>query len=440
MTQAVLRPDVIGEAPVDCGPSEYAQVRARSRALVAELEDEDLGVQPMADASPPKWHLAHTTWFFETFLLKPFVPDYRAFDIRFEHLFNSYYNAIGSQFPRDRRGQLSRPTVAGVMAYRRHVDAAMAELLGDESSQTGEVIKRVMLGLQHEEQHQELLVTDLKFAFGHNPLMPCHPQAVAAATVVAEPLTWSAFPGGPAEIGRDLGNGRNRHEFAFDNEAPRHTVWLTPFKLADRCVTAGEYLAFMDDGGYTRADLWLADGWSWLKGPDGPKAPLYWFQQDAAWHEYTLAGPRPLNPGLPVCHLSYYEADAYARWANARLPTEMEWETASDRAGQAGALLGDDGSGLHPTAAAASPLAAMYGDVWEWTSSTYGPYPGYRALPGALAEYNGKFMCNQQVLRGGSCATPRAHLRATYRNFFYPPSRWQFTGVRLARDADQDGQ
>jgi len=447
VTQAVLRPDLTGEVSSDCGLPEYAQVRQRSRALVAPLEDEDLGVQPMPDASPPKWHLAHTTWFFETFLLKPFVPGYRAFDARFEYLFNSYYNAIGTQFPRVRRGQLSRPTVSEVMAYRDHVDTSMAELLGGgagdvqlQNPLNGEVIRRLMLGVQHEEQHQELLVTDLKYAFGHNPLMPCHPQAVAADGGAVEPLTWSAFAGGPAEIGRNLGSGHNRDTFVFDNETPRHTVWLTPFQLADRCVTAGEYSDFIAADGYRRAEFWLADGWSWLSGPEGPKAPLYWFEQDGVWHEYTLAGPRPVNPALPVCHLSYYEADAYARWANARLPTEMEWETAAARAGRPGALLEDDGRGMHPAASPGGALAAMQGDVWEWTTSAYGPYPGYRPLPGALAEYNGKFMCNQQVLRGGSCATPRAHPRATYRNFFYPPSRWQFSGVRLARDNDYHGQ
>lgn len=428
MTQAVQRADNtdVGDALAD-----FEQVRQRSRSLVAPLEVEDFGVQPMADASPPKWHLAHTTWFFETFLLEPFLAGYEPIDKRYTYLFNSYYNGVGAQFPRARRGQLSRPTVAEIMAYRDHVDAAMTALLQSRADE--EVMRRLVLGTQHEEQHQELLITDLKYAFGHNPLQPAYGDTVPAAPAPPAPaLTYTALPGGLVEIGRDALAALDRGSFSFDNETPRHRVWLEPYRLADRCVIAAEYLAFMADGGYGRAELWLADGWAWLQRSDAPRAPLYWFEQDGRWWHYTLAGPQPVDPERPVCHVSGYEADAYARWAGARLPSEAEWEAAAAGAGGEGVFL-DDGR-LHPGNGATGPLAAMRGDLWEWTSSAYGPYPGYRALPGALGEYNGKFMANQLVLRGGSCATPRAQLRDSYRNFFYPPDRWQFTGVRLAQD------
>lgn len=424
-------PPVESESAGRCGIDAYRSVRQRSRDLVAALEVEDLGVQPMADASPPKWHLAHTTWFFETFLLRPFLEGYRPLDERYEYLFNSYYNAVGEQFPRPRRGQLSRPTVAQVMAYRDHVDAAMETLLGDHDAP--EVPRRLVLGLNHEEQHQELLLTDLKYAFGHNPLQPEHPDARRPAPArPPAPLTFSAFEGGLAEIGRDAGEGLDRSGFAFDNETPRHKVWLEPFTLGDRCVTAGEYMAFLEDDGYGRPELWLADGWAWLGRPDAPRAPLYWYRRDGRWWAYRLSGPQPVDPDLPVCHVSFYEADAYARWAGCRLPTEAEWEVAAQQAGAPGGYQED--RVWHPVAQPGGRLAAMHGNLWEWTASAYGPYPGYRPLPGALGEYNGKFMSNQLVLRGGSCATPRAHLRSSYRNFFYPPDRWQFTGIRLARD------
>ncbi len=414
--------------------SAYRNTRLRSCALVEPLEVEDLGIQPMPDASPPKWHLAHTTWFFETFLLKPFLPGYRSIDDRYEYLFNSYYNSIGVQFPRARRGHLSRPTAAEVMTYRQHVDDAMGRLIahgGDD-----ELLRRSMLGINHEEQHQELLVTDLKYAFGHNPLQPVHPLASGKKRdrKPAGPLTFSERVGGLVEIGRDADRGDTRLRFAFDNETPRHRVWLQPYRLADRCVTNGEWLAFMADGGYERPELWLADGWTWLEGrrSERPAAPLYWFQRDGRWWTYALAGAMEVDPELPVCHVSGYEADAYARWAGCRLPTEAEWEAAAADSGSGGAFL-EDGT-LHPVAPAPGALAALHGNLWEWTSSAYAPYPGYRPPAGALGEYNGKFMANQLVLRGGSCATPRAHLRSSYRNFFYPPDCWQFTGVRLAQD------
>jgi len=412
--------------------ADFQLVRDRSRSLVAPLEVEDLGVQPMADASPPKWHLAHTTWFFETFLLRPYLADYAPLDARYTYLFNSYYNGVGVQFPRARRGQLSRPTVSEVMAYRDHVDAGMSVLVQRRADD--EVLRRLQLGLHHEEQHQELLITDLKYAFGHNPLQPAYGAAPTAhAALSAVPLTYTDLPGGLVEIGCEAQAGLERRQFSFDNETPRHRVWLEPYRLADRCVSVAEYLAFMVDDGYGRAELWLADGWAWLQQPDAPAAPLYWFEQDGSWWHYTLAGPQPLDPAAPVCHISGYEADAYARWAGARLPNEAEWEAAATQAGVEGVLL--DERRFHPGNGASGPLAAMFGDVWEWTSSAYAPYPGYRPLSGALGEYNGKFMANQLVLRGGSCATSRAHLRHSYRNFFYPPDRWQFTGVRLAQDA-----
>ncbi len=407
----------------------FQQVRAASATLVAELPVEDLGLQPMADASPLKWHLAHTSWFFETFLLKPFLQAYQVYDPAFEYLFNSYYNGVGAQYPRERRGQMSRPTVATVLDYRRHVDAAMARLLAVGANE--EVVRRTHLGMHHEMQHQELMVTDLKYALGTQPTRPVLPQATLppADHQSARPLSWTRLAGGLTWLGADA----DGDDFVFDNETPRHRVWVDDFLLADRCITVGEYLAFMADGGYQRSELWLADGWAWLGGNnDGPCAPLYWYQQDGTWWHYTLAGARPLPQAAPVCHISAYEADAFARWAGARLPTEAEWEVASMQAGAAGNWF-EDGN-FEPGPDPGGPLAAMLGGLWEWTSSAYGPYPGYRPLPGALGEYNGKFMCNQLVLRGGSCASPRLHVRRSYRNFFHPPDRWQYTGIRLARD------
>lgn len=449
----------------------YREVRERSIALTAPLQIEDYGVQPMADASPPKWHLAHTTWFFETFVLKPFVPDHRPHHPAYEYLFNSYYNGIGEQFPRARRGELSRPTVAEVLAWREEVDAAMVRLLAQCASETfppgrdarQAVLERTVLGLHHEEQHQELLVTDLKYAFGHNPLRPAHDGVAEVPAGSPVPLAFTRFDGGLVETGVALPPASgDRDCFVFDNETPAHRVWLEPFELADRCVTCGEFLAFMEDDGYRRPELWLADAWIWLEGDDGPRAPLYW-EQDAAggWREYTLAGMRDLDPHAPVCHVSFYEADAYARWMGLRLPREEEWEHAARSAGTGRfdsrhpdarpvdarhldvppeAFL--EHGGLHPLPdvldgpqpAAGKAVRGLFGNLWEWTASPYRPYPGYAPLPGALGEYNGKFMSNQMVLRGGSCATPAAHVRASYRNFFYPTARWQFTGVRLARD------
>ncbi|HSG88458.1 MAG TPA: ergothioneine biosynthesis protein EgtB [Pseudomonadales bacterium] len=435
----------------------FEQVRARSLALTEVLEIEDYGVQPMADASPPKWHLAHTSWFFETFLLKPFLADWQPFDPAFEYLFNSYYNAVGEQFPRLRRGHLSRPTVAEVLAYRAAVDAGMTRLLAESGSSAPDVQARTVLGLHHEEQHQELLLTDIKYAFGQQPLRPVHEGARTMPAGEPTALTFSRFEGGLVEIGSALPGAADgdRDRFVFDNETPVHQVWLTPFELADRCVTSGEFLAFMEDGGYERPELWLADGWAWLAGADAPRAPLYWRRdRHGAWQEYRLSGEQALDPHGPLTHVSFYEADAYARWralddAAVRLPREAEWEHAArcaraDATPARGQRMGADGTFMesrlfHPVpdsvlAGAHGGPRALLGNQWEWTSGAYQPYPGYRPMAGALGEYNGKFMCNQLVLRGGSCATPVAHARVTYRNFFYPPDRWQFTGVRLARD------
>jgi ergothioneine biosynthesis protein EgtB len=406
----------------------FARVRERSRWLTEVLEPEDYGLQPTPDASPARWHLAHTSWFFETFLLKPFAEDHAPFHPRFEYLFNSYYNGVGAQFPRERRGDLARPTTAEVLAWRAHVDAAMAELLAARGDDP-EIRARTVLGLHHEEQHQELIVTDLKAAFAANPLEPVWARATIPPSAPARGLAFTAFEGGLVEIGAPA----TTDDFVFDNETPRHRVWLEPFELADRCVTCGEWLAFMADGGYERPELWLSDGWAALQAPDAPRAPAYWSLRDDAWWEYTLAGARPVDPEAPVTHVSLYEADAYARWAGARLPTEPEWEHAA-AVTRPEAVPGD---AFHPLPDGilgdAPGPRALIGNQWEWTASAYAPYPGYAPLPGALGEYNGKFMANQTVLRGGSCATPPGDARLTYRNFFYPPDRWQFTGVRLAR-------
>ena len=398
-------------------------MRAQSLALCEPLEVEDYGVQPMADASPPKWHLAHTTWFFETFLLKPMLDGYVEFHERFEYLFNSYYNGVGRPYPRPERGNLSRPTVAEVLAYRTHVDGAMAELLAREDD---EVARRTVLGLHHEQQHQELLLTDLKVNFGRNPLAPPYQTAKPlAAVATARSLSFQPFEGGLVEIGVNPGEAA----FAFDNESPRHRVFLEPFELADRVVTCDEYLEFMADGGYETPSLWLSDGWAWVQ-QEGIRAPLYWRSRDDEWWEYRLHGEVPAAGATPVAHLSGYEADAFARWAGCRLPTEAEWESAAGAESVVGNFV--ESRSFHPRPPAEGDRQ-LFGDVWEWTSSAYGPYPGYAPLPGTLGEYNGKFMSNQLVLRGGSCATPADHLRPSYRNFFYPPDRWQFTGLRLAR-------
>ncbi len=409
----------------------FAAVREFTEALCAPLSPEDCCIQSMPDASPTRWHLAHTSWFFETFLLKA-DPGYRAYDEHYEVLFNSYYNSVGEQFPRARRGLLSRPSLAEVQEYRRHVDEAVARWFAsgriDEDAELANIVE---WGVQHEQQHQELMLTDLKHLFSLNPLLPAYRQPANAESIAATPIKWIEFNAGLCEIGH-AGAG-----FAYDNESPRHRVYLDGFHLASRPVTSGEFVQFIEDGGYRRPELWLSEGWRSVQEL-GDARPLYWFHRDGQWLEFTLAGLRPLDRELPACHLSYFEADAYARWAGARLPMEAEWEVAAQGADAAGnyldALIADDRT-IHPRAARSSDggLRQMFGDVWEWTASPYTAYPGYQPPAGALGEYNGKFMCNQYVLRGGSCATPSTHIRPTYRNFFPPAARWQFSGMRLAR-------
>jgi ergothioneine biosynthesis protein EgtB len=417
----------IADSDRDALTARYRRVRADSEAICAPLEIEDHCIQTMPDVSPPKWHLAHVSWFFETFLLRPFAADYRLFHPGFDHLFNSYYETVGSPYPRPERGLLARPTVAEVMRYRAWVDAAMEALIAEaDEGQWPEIARRVELGLQHEQQHQELLYTDIKHIFAHNPLRPAYAAAPARPEGPAPALTWHEGVEGIHEIGH-AGDG-----FAYDNETPRHRTLLHGHRLASRPVTNGEFLAFMADDGYRRPELWLADGWATVNQL-GWQAPLYWERLDGQWQTMTLAGPEPVDEHAPVTHISFYEADAYARWAGKRLPSEAEWEVAAAARPVSGHFR--DSRQLQPVAAPAGEgLLQLYGDVWEWTASPYAPYPGFRPLEGSMGEYNGKFMCNQMVLRGGSCVSPADHLRPTYRNFFYPHERWQFTGLRLAED------
>ncbi|NCT69266.1 MAG: ergothioneine biosynthesis protein EgtB [Rhodanobacteraceae bacterium] len=405
----------------EAGLARYARVRQASLDLLAGLAAEDTVVQSMPEASPLKWHLAHTTWFFEQFVLGA-AADYRPRHAQWAFLFNSYYQAVGPMHERPRRGLLSRPTLAEVLDYRADVDAAMHERL--QRPLDDGLAARVTLGLAHEQQHQELMLTDLKHLFSLNPLEPAHRAALPAPPSVPLPLDFLSGAEGVVEIGHG-GAG-----FAFDCETPRHRTLLAPHALANRPVSNAEFRAFVHDGGYRRPELWLADGWTAVQ-QHGWTHPLYW--SDDLDSAFTLAGRQPLDPHAPVCHVSYYEADAFARWAGARLPTEAEWEAAAAPLPVDGHFA--DRGVLQPRAATPGDgLRQLYGDVWEWTSSPYGAYPGFRPLAGALGEYNGKFMCGQYVLRGGSCATPPGHVRASYRNFFYPADRWQFTGLRLGRD------
>jgi ergothioneine biosynthesis protein EgtB len=388
---------------MDARVEPYAQVRQRSLDLAAPLSAEDCCAQSMPDASPVKWHLAHTTWFFETFLLEAREAGFRPFHPAFRVLFNSYYNGVGAKHPRPQRGLLTRPSLDEVLDYRADVDARMARLLA-EGGDAG-LATLVELGLQHEQQHQELILTDVKHLLAQNPLFPAYRTAPPGPGAAVAPLAWIGFDGGMADIGH-AGPG-----FAFDNESPRHRQYLAPFELASRLVTNGEYLDFVEAGGYADPALWLSEGWDRVQAGE-LRHPLYWVRgEDGAWCEFTLHGLRPLDPAAPVTHVSLYEADAYAHWRGARLPTEGEWERAAAGAG----------------------LTQLFGECWQWTSSSYAPYPGFRPADGALGEYNGKFMVNQYVLRGSSCATPRGHARASYRNFFPAGARWQFTGIRLAR-------
>ncbi|RYF17433.1 MAG: ergothioneine biosynthesis protein EgtB [Comamonadaceae bacterium] len=411
-------PVAIGVEPADSRTALYdrfARVRARTLALTADLAPEDQCVQSMPDASPTKWHLAHTSWFFEAVVLMAHAPDYQVFEPRWHHLFNSYYESLGPRHPRPQRGLLTRPLLASVHNYRTHVEAGVERLINTADGATWAAAQPLIeLGLHHEEQHQELMLTDLLHLYSCNPLLPAYrsPEApslrLAAAT---PPVEWITGPGGPVRIGHS-GEG-----FAFDNETPRHTVWLQPYRIADRLVTCGEFAEFIADGGYRTPSLWLSDGWALVQA-QGWEAPLYWMAPgdprapSAQWQVFGLDGVRPLDASAPVSQVSYFEAAAYAEWAGARLPTEAEWEAACGLPG----------------------LAQLTGHVWQWTRSSYDAYPGYRPWTGAIGEYNGKFMVGQVVLRGGSVATTPGHARPTYRNFFPPAARWQFSGLRLAKD------
>lgn len=405
----------------------YAQVRRTTDRLAAPLTVEDCNIQTMADVSPTKWHMAHTSWFFETFILQPHAPGYRVFHEGFAYLFNSYYEAVGPRHARPQRGNLSRPTWDEVVAYRRHVDAAMQQVL---STVVPEMLHPLIeLGLQHEQQHQELLLTDIKHVLGSNPLRPAYQAASVALAGAIPEMDWTHQPEGLVQVGH-AGTG-----FAFDNESPRHKVWLDAYALARRPVVQGDWLEFMADGGYSTPSLWLSDGWAWVQ-QNQIQAPLYWQAADAGWSNYGLAGEGPVNPWQPVTHISFYEAAAYAQWAGARLPREQEWERVAAQMPVCGDFQDAGRYDPQPLGPEHPGHAAdyFYGGVWEWTASSYAPYPGFVAPTGALGEYNAKFMASQMVLRGGSCATPRDHIRASYRNFFYPHQRWQFTGLRLARD------
>jgi ergothioneine biosynthesis protein EgtB len=402
------------------------ETRRLSAELARPLSDEDQVVQANDDASPIKWHLAHTTWFFEAFLLNRFLPGYRVFDETFEYCFNSYYESVGPRQPRGKRGLLTRPTAADVRAYRAHVDAALDRLFVGGMPQ--EAAALIELGINHEQQHQELLLTDILSLFAAEPLKPAYREGNPGVSVhKTAPLSFIAFDGGIHEIGHD------EKGFAYDNEGPRHEALIRPFKLANRCVTNAEWIEFIEDSGYKTPTLWLADGWGAVNAQDW-QGPLYFEEAEGGYMQMSLLGFRPVDPAAPVTHVSYFEADAFSRWAGYRLPTEFEWEMASASMPLQGRMLGADH--LRPMPATPTDgLAQMFGDVWEWTGSAYLPYPGFKAAAGAVGEYNGKFMCNQFVLRGGSCATPEGHIRRTYRNFFYPHQRWQFTGLRLAGDA-----
>lgn len=404
----------------------YRSVRALTESIAAPLSAEDQTAQSMPDVSPTKWHRAHTTWFFEEFVLVPHLAEYQVFDPKFGFLFNSYYEAVGDRHPRPERGVITRPGVTEIVEYRRHVDSAVERLF--DVAPAEEVLELIELGLHHEQQHQELALMDIKHVLSRNVLDPVY-RSAEYQRHVAPPLEWHSFEGGLVAIGHE------GDDFAFDNETPRHERFLAPFEIANRPVTCGEFLSFIADGGYCRPELWLSDGWAMVQS-QRLESPLYWDNDDGMWTQFTLAGRVPLDRNVPLAHVSFYEADAFARWMDVRLPTEAEWELAARELNVEGNFL--DFDVLAPRTAEQSPsgLSQMFGDVWEWTSSAYEPYPGFRSAPGAVGEYNGKFMINQQVLRGGSCLTPREHVRSTYRNFFPPAARWPVTGVRLARDGN----
>jgi ergothioneine biosynthesis protein EgtB len=413
----------------------YLEVRSLTERLAAPLSAEDQTAQSMPDVSPTKWHRAHTTWFFETFVLRPHQAGYEVFDPGFEHLFNSYYEGVGSPYPREQRGSITRPGIDRIAQYRRHVDEAMIAIL--ERPTPADIGDLVLLGLHHEQQHQELLLMDIAHVLSRHPDHPAYRPVMSDHPSAFRTAGWVSCEGGVVEVGHD-GSG-----FAFDNEGPRHRVWLEPFEIADRVVTTGDWCEFIADGGYERSELWLSDGWQRCRSENW-MAPLYWSWTDSGWAHGTLGGVLPVDPDRPVCHVSFYEADAYARWAGARLATEAEWEHAVVAHGCQPDDIRDpasvfDRDRLHPRALPrpeldSPPLREAFGRVWQWTASAYRPFPGFRPAPGAVGEYNGKFMSGQMVLRGSSCLTPPGHARVTYRNFFPPAARWPMTGVRLARD------
>lgn len=409
----------------------FRRIRRFSEAICQPLVPEDFVIQSMPDVSPTKWHLAHTSWFFETFILRPHLPEYPLYNPKFAYLFNSYYVQAGERHCRARRGLLSRPTVEEVYRYRSHIDEYMITLIERSDRETYSMLAPLIeIGLHHEQQHQELMLTDIKHVFSINPLYPEYQSYVAGPSGALPPLGWIPVEEGLYEIGHQ---GRS---FFYDNEAPRHRYFAESFSMASRLVTNAEYLAFIEDGGYERPELWLSEGWATINNRNW-RAPMYWEQHKGVWHYFTLSGLRELAMDEPVCHVSYFEADAYARWAGARLPTEQEWEIAASQVSAEGHYV--DAAYYRPVAATSKddypqqPLQQLYGEVWQWTQSQYSPYPGYKPAEGALGEYNGKFMCNQFVLRGASCATSKSHARLTYRNFFPPDARWQFMGIRLAR-------
>jgi len=420
-----LLQEVRGAALLD----RYRLARKATETLCEPLAADDYVVQPEADVSPAKWHLAHTSWFFEAFLLKPARPGYAEIDPLYHYLFNSYYHGLGEFYPRRQRGDIVRPTVEEVFHYREYVDFEMANLIERiDEGEREDLAWIVTLGINHEQQHQELMLMDIKNVYWHNPIRPAYRTVEPPLAGSAPPVRWKRFPEGLVWIGHD-GAG-----FCYDNELPRHREFVESFELADRPVTNGEFIEFIDDGGYEQTLLWLSDGWDTVSAA-GWTAPLYWEKRDGGWRQMTLTGMREVNEAEPVCHVSYYEADAYARWAEARLPTEAEWETAATGLPVDGNFV--ESGYFHPIPAppaAGDAPAQLFGDVWEWTRSHYSPYPGFRPASGPFGEYNGKFMCNQMVLRGGCCVTPLSHIRATYRNFFHAGDRWQFGGIRLARD------
>lgn len=409
----------------------FKTVRNFTEELTSPLETEDFVIQSMPDVSPAKWHLAHTSWFFEKFLLSAFKDEYKPFRHIYDYLFNSYYVLAGERHCRPKRGLISRPTVSEVFEYRRHIDNMVLDMIEKSDEDTYSSISYIIIiGINHEQQHQELILTDIKHVFSENPLDPVYSGSSSEVhnTDLTPKQSWVDFPEGIYNI------GNKGDSFGYDNEFPIHKAYLRNFRLATVPVTNGEYIEFIENGGYRKPELWLSDGWSTLT-ENNWDSPLYWYRKDSRWYCFTLSGSREVDPDEPICHVSFYEADAFARWSGYRLPTEFEWEVASAGAEIEGNFV--ESGKFHPSASLSntgSELQKLFGDVWEWTSSPYAPYPGYKTLPGALGEYNGKFMCNQMVLRGGSCATSKSHIRRTYRNFFPPDARWQFSGIRLADD------